>query len=261
MKRNRLKSPKRQLPKLPAVTLPQINWRGLASVAAVIAVGLVSLSFGREMVDLPVRKLDIHGRFQRVTELEIAAAAQPALNQSFLTLDLNEIRRRVTAIDWVDSVTLQRLWPDTLRISFEEHQAAASWGDKGLLNTRGELFAEDIRYEYRELPKLFGPDGSHRRVASRYLEVRDRVSKTNLTLDSIVMDERAAFTLQFAGGLSVRIGRDDVSSRIERFFNIAVPSLAGDMERVAYVDLRYPNGFAVGWREPVAVESTLARLD
>jgi cell division septal protein FtsQ len=27
------------------------------------------------------------------------------------------------------------------------------------------------------------------------------------------------------------------------------PALANELKRVAYVDLRYTNGFAVGWRE------------
>ena len=41
---------------------------------------------------MPVRVLDIEGRFQRVTKLEILAAAEPALEQGLLSLDLDEIR-------------------------------------------------------------------------------------------------------------------------------------------------------------------------
>jgi cell division protein FtsQ len=39
-----------------------------------------------------------------------------------------------------------------------------------------------------------------------------------------------------------------VDERLERFFDVVAPALAGDMARVQYVDLRYTNGFAVGWR-------------
>lgn len=259
-RRNRLKAPKRELPRLPALPRPTINWNAVFAVVSVTAVALVSVALGRELLDLPVRKLDIEGRFQRVTKLEILAAAQPALKESFLTLDLEDIRERVAAIDWVDTVKLQRVWPDTLRISYEEHRAAARWGDKGLLNTRGELFADDVRREYPELPRLAGPEGSHQRVAATYMAVRDRLARANLTLESVEMDARGSFSIGLAGGINVRIGRDDIDRRIDRLFTVAVPTLAGELDRVAYIDLRYANGFAVGWREAPAADSTFARL-
>ena len=260
-RRNRLKSPKRELPRLPPLPRPTINFSAIFAVGAVSAVLLISFALGRELLDLPVRTLDIEGRFQRVTKLEILAAAQPALRESFLTLDLEDIRGRVAAIDWVDTVRLRRVWPDTLKISYEEHRAAASWGDDGLLNTRGELFASDVQREYLELPRLAGPDGSHRRVAATYLAVRDRLTRANLILESIEMDARGAFSIGLAGGLRVRIGRDDVEGRIDRFFAAAVPTLAGELDRIDYIDLRYANGFAVGWRDEPVSDSTMARVE
>lgn len=258
-RRNRLKARKRELPQLPSLPRPNINWSAVFAVGALSAVALVSFALGRELLDLPVRKLDIEGRFQRVTKLEILAAAQPALRASFLTLDLDDIRRRVADIDWVDTVRLRRVWPDTLKITYEEHRAAASWGADGLLNTRGELFASGVQREYPELPKLAGPEGSHRRVAATYLAVRDRLTRANLTLESIQMDARGAFSIGLAGGLNVRIGRDDVDGRIDRFFAAAVPTLAGELDRIQYIDLRYANGFAVGWRDAPAADSAMAR--
>jgi cell division protein FtsQ len=260
-RQNRRKRAPRAMPKLPALPRPRINWRALLGLGAASAIALVGLSLARELIEVPVRTLDIEGRFQRVTKLEILAAAEPALEQGLLALDLDEIRRRIAAIDWVDTVTLQRVWPDTLKITFEEHRAAASWGSRGLLNTRGELFAEDVRHEYRELPRLDGPEGSHRRVAAMYLEVRDRLSRANLMLESVRMDNRGSFSMTLASGVTVRIGRDDIAGRIDRFFGVAVESLATDLDRVAYVDMRYPNGFAVGWRDEVNPDTRQARLD
>jgi len=252
---NRRKSEKTALPKLPkmprmpALPRPRINWQFTYALVTLCVVVAVSIALGRELLDLPVRKLDIDGRFQHVTKLEIAAAAQPVLDQSFLTVDLAEIRSRIQGINWVDTVTLQRIWPDTLRISYEEHQAAARWGANSLLNTNGELFAEDLRREYPELPRLDGPDGSHRRVAEQYLHVRDRLAKSSLMLDAIAMDARGAFTLELDRGISVRIGREDVDGRLERFFDVAVPWLSADLNRISYIDMRYPKGFVVGWSD------------
>ena len=257
---NRRKAPRRELPKLPALPRPGINWRALFGLGAAAGVAWLAIELGRDLLELPVTKLEIEGSLKRVTELDIEAAAE-VLGEGFLSLDLNEVRERISKLAWVDRVSLQRVWPDTLRIRYTEHRAAASWGETGLLNTRGELFAEDAGREYRELPKLVGPAGSHRRVAARYLDVSERLAGTSLRLESIRMDARGAFSIELAGGLSVRIGREDVDSRIARFFDVALPGLGAELDRAAYVDMRYPNGFAVGWLDEPAATPELARLD
>lgn len=257
---NRRKPPKRELPKLPPIPRPDIQWRAVCVSAAVLALIAAGFALARGLLELPVRNIEVSGNLERVTKLEITAAVQPALEPGLLALDLESIRQRIAAIDWVDSVTVQRVWPDTLRVRYSEHRAAARWGKDGLLNTRGELFAEGLQREHHELPRLSGPDGSHRRVAARYLAVAQRLLQANLVLESIEMDARGAFTIELTGGLSVRIGRENIDQRIDRFFDVVVPSLESDLNRVAYFDLRYANGFAVGWRQSETSESSLARL-
>jgi cell division protein FtsQ len=260
---NRRKSRPLRLPKMPALNLPSVDIdfgrvAGLAA-ATLMAVGIYAL--GRNLLELPVESLEIAGSFQRVTELEVEAAAAPALDGGFVSVDLAEVRRLVESIDWVDSVSVERDWPGTIRISYTEHRAAARWGESGLLDTSGELFTGDAGPGYGELPRLEGPEGSHRRVAERYLGIRDRLTRAGLTLDVLSMDARGAFTIALVGGMSIRVGRDDVDGRIDRFFDVAVPALAGDLERAQYLDMRYPSGFAVGWRAAQPVVADLARLD
>ena len=52
-----------------------------------------------------------------------------------------------------------------------------------------------------------------------------------------------------AGDQEIRLGRRDIDERLYRFFDVVAPALANELKRVAYVDLRYTNGFAVGWRD------------
>ena len=259
-RRNRKKSAALALPKLPSLPRPRINWQALFGFTVLAAVGATSFALGRELLELPVRELEIEGPHQRVTKLRILSAAQPAVDESLLTLNLDEVRRRIAAIDWVDTVTLQRIWPDTLKVTYEEHRAAARWGESGLLNTRGELFATDSGHAFTELPWLAGPDGSERRVAMRYLDIRDRLDSAGLVLEAIRMDARGAFEVELDGGLVVRIGREDIDGRIDRFFRFAVPELVPDFERISYIDMRYPKGFAVGWLHRETSDSELPRL-
>ncbi|HYM36137.1 MAG TPA: cell division protein FtsQ/DivIB, partial [Steroidobacteraceae bacterium] len=54
-------------------------------------------------------------------------------------------------------------------------------------------------------------------------------------------------TAASTGGVVVRLGRQDVEERLNRFIVAASPLVATRAGEVNYVDMRYSNGFAVGW--------------
>jgi cell division protein FtsQ len=240
---NRRKIEPRPL-KLPRI---RINLRWLIMPSAAIAL-LVTLFFGvQAVVSLPVNRLQIEGSFQRVTPLQVEGAVAAALDRGFLTVDLSRIQHEVENLDWVDSAELTRFWPDTLAVRIVEQQAAARWSDTGLLNVRGELFSNDRRYSLPELPVLSGPPGSEHELAERYLVLRDRLAAAGLALRGLTMDERGAWSFELEGGQEIRLGKQDVEPRLERLFSVALPALAGELNRVSYLDMRYTNGFAVAW--------------
>ena len=226
----------------------EVNWGALLVPPVILAVVVAVLVFGRTVFDPPVRQLIVEGPFQRVTEVQVQAALAPELGPGLLTVDLERLRRRVESLDWIDSAKIRRFWPNKLAITVTEHRAAARWGDNGLLNVRGEMFTENARHTFPELPKLIGPPGSEQEVVAFYLSSRGRLAEANMMLDSLHMDARGAFTLVLAGGQEIRLGRRGVERQLETFFEIAAFALAERFDEVDYVDLRYANGFAVGWR-------------
>lgn len=251
---NRRKAAPRRL-KLPRL---RINLRWLVMPPAAIA-SLVVLFFSvQAALSLPVDRLRIEGRFQRVTPLEIEAAVAGVLDRGFLGVDLDRVRRAVEALDWIDTAEVMRVWPDTLAVSIVEQQAAARWGDTSLLNVRGELFSNDRRYSLPELPLLSGPPGSERELAEHYLVLRDRLASAGLGLHGLAMDERGAWSISLEGGQEIRLGKQDIEPRLERLFTLVLPALAGQLNRVSYVDMRYTNGFAVAWVDALELSNANA---
>ena len=52
--------------------------------------------------------------------------------------------------------------------------------------------------------------------------------------------------MRLASGVTLELGRENIESRLDRFI-AAYPRTVGRLQRrITYVDLRYPNGFAVG---------------
>jgi len=254
--------------RLARVKLPTVGTVWLRRLRALLVLPLAALTLygafkGLQLaLDQPVRNLEVEGTFQRVTPIQVEAAVAGSLNAGFMTVDLGAVRDRVHELDWVDRVNVGRRWPDTLIVRVTEHQAAARWGETGLLNVRGELFTERSQHAFAELPSLAGPPGTERDVARRYLAVRGKLAEAGLTLESLELDERGAWRLVLGGGQEIRLGRRDIDERLYRFFDVVAPTLAADLKGVAYVDLRYTNGFAVGWRDgPPASLATVAALD
>ena len=236
-----------KVPSLSAVWLRRLRAALLLPLAALATYGV--LKGAQLALDQPMRNLVVEGTFQRVTPIQVEAAVAEGLSAGFMTVNLGALRERVHELDWVDRANLGRRWPDTLVVHVTEHQAAARWGRTGLLNVRGELFTERSQHAFPELPSLAGPPGTERDVARRYLAVRDKLAEADLTLEALELDERGSWRLVLAGGQEIRLGRRDIDERLYRFFHVVAPALAVEFNRVRYVDLRYPNGFAVGWRD------------
>jgi cell division protein FtsQ len=228
--------------------LPKLEWtragRVVGAVAALAALGVL-LAVG---LDQPVRSVVIDGPFQRVAAVEVQQAALGALRGGFVSADLDRLREAVEALTWVDRARVQRLWPDRIRIEVVEQQAAARWGDDGLLNTRGELIATGVRHVPPELPRLDGPAGTEWQVAQRFLAVQDRLSQLGLTVSALRLDARGAWEFDLSTGVTVRLGRRQVDERMDRFVQFGAQVIAGRAAEIRHVDMRYSNGFAIGWR-------------
>lgn len=241
--------------RLARAKLPTLGDKWLRRLRAALMLPLAAASLygafkGVQLVlDQPVRYLVVEGTFQRVAPIQVEAAVADALDAGFMTVNLSALRERVEALDWVDRAKVGRRWPDTLIVRVTEHQAAARWGKSGLLNVRGELFTDRSQHAFPELPSLAGPPGTERDVARRYLAVRGKLAEANLSLESLSVDERGSWRLVLGGGQEVRLGRREIDERLYRFFEVVAPTLAAALPRVEYVDLRYTNGFAVGWRD------------
>lgn len=214
---------------------------------AVMVWGLV-VSFDR-----PIGKVEVGGQFQRVAPLQIEEVVAPFRGSGFLSVDLDALRAALETIPWVDRARVERKWPNGVRVFITEHVAAARWGEKGLMNTRGELFLTDARHIPQELPQLVGPQGTEGQVARLYLDSYPHLLGVGMRLSRVELDARGAWQLTLGNGVIVRLGRQDVPARLERFIAVASPVVAARAAEVSYVDLRYSNGFSVGWNVPTRV--------
>lgn len=229
--------------------LPMLPWRRIGVVAGVCA-ALLCGSWGvMHALDQPVTQVSVRGHFQRVSAVDVEDTVRSRLTGAgLLSINLGALRNGLRSLPWIDSATVERSWPRGLIITVVEQNAVARWNGSGLVNARGELFVKDTQYLPPELPSLQGPMGTEAEVTSRYLAMQGKLVEAGLRLASLARDERGAWQLDLDNGVSVRLGRRDVDMRFARFLDVGAALLAQRGADIAYMDMRYSNGFAVGWR-------------
>ncbi len=239
-----IRKPAVRLPKLPKIPVTRILTLLVAAIAVAATYRLSVFA-----LDRPIRAITIAAPFQRVTEVQIEEAISDDARDGFLSADLDAMRRRIEALPWADAATVRRQWPDRLRVTVTEQVPAARWGDNGLLNVRGELFLTDARHIPAELPRLSGPEGTAPQVATRYLAVRGPLIEAGLDLAAVELDARGAWRLMLTNGIEIRLGRREVDGRLALFLDTVVDMVAARENEISYVDMRYSNGFSIGWNE------------
>ncbi|MEO8308835.1 MAG: cell division protein FtsQ/DivIB [Pseudomonadota bacterium] len=229
--------------------LPAINWKRWMP-AMLVLVAVLGATFAiRVALNQPLRTVAVEGRFQRVQPLDVEKAVRQRVGkQGVVAVNLNAVSAAVRQIPWVDRATVARAWPSGLRVFVVEQTPVARWGESGLLNTRGELFVNDARHIPPELPELVGPTGSQSLMTTRYLAVQGRLEEAGMRLTQLRLDERGAWEFVLDNGVRLRLGRLQVDERFDRFMAAAARIVASRADEIAYVDLRYATGFAIGWK-------------
>ena len=201
---------------------------------------------------LPLRHLALQGELAHVTREQAEGAAQAGAVGTFFSVDLDAVRRAFEVLPWVRKVEVRRLWPDRIEVAIEEHAALARWGGdakaKRLVNTYGEVFEGELADAHR-LPQLAGPAGSAEEVSRRYGAFRQALAPLDLEPRQVLLSPRYAWELRLSNGLTLELGRDQlkepVLERLTRFVAFYAQTLGSLNRRLDYVDLRYPNGFAL----------------
>ncbi len=198
---------------------------------------------------LPIKQVRIEGDFTHLSPVDLQLLVTDKVRGGFFSLNVDAVRLALLAEPWVNQVSVQRVWPDALRVIVTEQIPAVRWGDKGLLNQQGEYFEPELVSIPLTLPLLSGPKGSEAMLLKRFYDMQQQLRMIGFNIVLLLLDERRAWSFELDSGIRVVLGRRDFEQRFERFLTLIPTTLSGRHQQTESIDMRYTNGFSIKWKK------------
>lgn len=195
---------------------------------------------------LRVTRIQVSG-CQRLDVQAVIQQAEIPYSVNILSLDLNEVRRRLTSHPWIAEALISREIPDRIRIEIKERQPVALV--KGpqfhLMDSQGVCFASAVPGEHPDLPIITAPDRERLgadctlpREFTALFEDLHRESHLELPwrlISEISWNERTGLSIfMVRGGIKVVLGSSKYGPKIARMKKV----LSYLEERGIHTDIR-----------------------
>ncbi|MEL6750147.1 MAG: cell division protein FtsQ/DivIB [Pseudomonadota bacterium] len=196
----------------------------------------------------PLRTVQIQGGFRYLEPAQIEQALETQLTDTgFFNLDLTRLQAACMALPWVAEAHVRRIWPDTVHIMLLEQVPLARWGETESvtwINARGELFRPTQAITL-DLPVLIGATSQATELIDLLQQIQPTLPDPDLRLRRLQRHPPGNWTIQLQPGLTVLLDHRQPLQRWRDFVQI-YPRLPKPARRI---DLRYPQGFAVLFKD------------
>ena len=182
-----------------------------------------------------------------VNKDDISKAVKYLYSKSFFDIDLNHLKNKLEKIEWVRKINVRRSYPNEIIIDIEEHTPILRWNNKMYINKYGEKFnASKID---KSIPILISDESRINEVFAYFKLFNEKLSsrKLDFKITKIMENEIRSLAISLSSGINIQLGSKDVNNKIPLFFEIYKSLNTRDLNKIRYIDMRYTNGFSVGW--------------
>lgn len=228
-----------------------LRYHGLLFLLILIALflaGRLAYLFLGDSERFPITTIKVAASYEHVTHKELESVLTKHLKASFFSLPVSQLQRELSDLEWVSSAYVEREWPDTLKIKIVEKKPVAIW-DNALMTADGRLFNEGTVPANLNLPRFKGPLSQQEEVLQVYKKLSKILSAYGLNAAGLHLRDNQTWVLVLSSGVKIYLGKKELEARLLRFCKAYPAVFAEKTDQLASVDLRYPRGMAVQWKQ------------
>lgn len=214
------------------------------SVILIIAL-YFSVKWLKEVGFIPIEVVTLTNKLQYSDPQLIKTTISEDMKRGFFGLQMGVISQKLKSLPWIENATVQRCWPNKVKIQIVERQPLAIWEAKGVVDTEGELFFPGSLANIEGVPSFSGPEEAVNEMVDTYLLILSKLKPVGLAVRSLELMPDHGWSAMLDNGVTIILGQSELQERLARF--VAARDIVGPIDDLV-VDLRYTNGLAVSRR-------------
>ena len=218
------------------------------SLSALLLAGRLGFCYLSNAEHFPITTIKVAASYEHVTHKEVEGILAKYVGDSYFSLQVSALKNELDEMSWVDTAVVERVWPDTLKIQIIEKKPVAIWGN-ALMTEDGKLFNEGSVPTDLKMPKLKGPLAQQEEVLQVYEKLSKILSTYGLNASGLHLRDNQSWVLLMGSDVKIYLGKKELEERLLRFCKAYPAVFAEKAEQLASVDLRYPRGMAVQWKQ------------
>jgi cell division protein FtsQ len=197
----------------------------------------------------PIKEISIESKIINTSKDDVFEKSKNYLNsKSFFNFKINILKKEIEKVPWVKSADIRRVYPGKIKIYIEEHAPIAIWNNKSYMNDVGDIFLiQDIK---KNLPVIISNQSGNKIMFLYFTLLLKYISDYNFDMEIKKIEENdiRSLSAHFSSGIIVKFGSKDIRNKIHAFVKIYNTLNSSDLEKIGYIDMRYSNGFSIGWK-------------
>ncbi|HDS3848446.1 cell division protein FtsQ/DivIB [Legionella pneumophila] len=231
-----------------SVGLRYLTIMGLLILSALLLAGRLGYLYLADAERFPITTIKVAATYEHITHKELENVLAKYLDASFFLLSVKGLQSDLNSMSWIDTAYVERVWPDTLKIKLTEKKPVAIWGD-ALMTRDGKLFNQGSVPSDLDIPKLKGPQSQQLEVLQVYEKLSKILSSYGLNASGLYLRDNQSWVLLLNHSVKIYLGKKELEERLLRFCKAYPAVFAEKADQLAGVDLRYPRGMAVQWKQ------------
>jgi len=221
----------------------------ILSIVIIAVIYLNTKTNGDRKIYFPIKNISIESKMINVNKDDVFEKFKNYLNsKSFFNFKINILKKEIEKVSWVKSADIRRVYPGKIKIYIEEHIPIAIWNNESYMNNIGDIFF--INNIKKNLPILISNQSGNKIMFEYFSLLLKYISDENfdIKIKKIEENDIRSLSAYLSSGIIVKFGSKDIRGKILTFIKVYKTLNTSDLEKIRYIDMRYSNGFSIGWK-------------